>query len=478
MIAASQFRLAAWLLAAVFLMSAPASAATLTVTLTASEPVIVTGAPRIAIDVGGVTRYAIYAGSAGVPLTSLPFSYAVQAGDFDADGIDVTPQIDLNGATLTDRGGNPPAPFTFTKPDTTALKVQTYTTSFTSTSDLSAASFTIAKAPTGASFTYTVSSSSGSATVTGSGTIGSLSHLVSGVDLSDLPGGTLTLSVTISNVSGAGTAKTASVTPSFTGILDSLPSAAAAYSVRRLRAAYAGPLLRVRRSTDNVQQNIGFTIGGNLDRAALASFCGTASCYVTTWFEQSGNGGNLGRSNTGNQPRLVNAGSLELLGTRPALRFYGGQSLVAGIFPPNANELTFSLTAVERNRNNHFMWRLLAGTSVVVRAFMPWGDGRLVFDVGGSSGSFHLEKIWTVPIGTPAVVSFQNSASAGTRSVFVNGSLFLSGIGFAAPAGDFLVGFDYDGHIPEFIFFTSSIASSSRLTLEQSQGSYFGVTVQ
>ena len=461
-----------WLVFCLCLLATPASAATLTVTLTASEPVIVTGSPRIAIDVGGVTRYATYTGSTGAPLTSLPFAYAVQAGDLDADGIDVTPQVDLNGATLTDQAGNPPAPSTFTKPDTSALKVQTYTTSFTSTSDLSAASFTIAKAPIGASFSYTVSSSGGSATVTGTGTIGSLSHLVSGVDLSDLAGGTLTLSVTISNVSGTGIAKTDSVTPSFTGILDSLPSAAAAYSVRRLRAAYTGPLLRVRRSTDNVQQDIGFTIGGNLDKAALASFCGTASCFVRFWYDQSGNGWNGFNGNGGVQPRIVNAGALELFGSRPALRFYGGQRLDAQGFPSNADEFTISIVAVERVRKNGSVWRLSSSPSTVAQ--MPWGDGILHFDVNGD----RLTASWPVAADTGAVVTFQNSASAGTRSVFLNGGQLLSGTGFAAPASQMQIASSYDGAIPELLLFTSSISTTSRQSLERSQGSYFGVTVQ
>lgn len=466
----------AWLPLLLGLLMTPATAATLTFTITASEPVTITGTPRIAIDVGGVTRYATYSGSAGVPTMSLLFSYAVQAGDLDADGIDVTPQLDLNGATLTDLAGNPPSALTFTKPDTSALKVQTYTTSFTSTSDLSSVSFTIAKAPTGATFSYSIASSGGSGTVTGTGTIGGASHTVSGVDVSDLPGGTLTLSVTVSNAGGAGTAKTDMVTPNFTGILDSLPTSAAAFSVRRLRAAYTGPLLRLRRSTDNVQQDIGFTIGGNLDKAAVTSFCGSASCFVFSWYDQSVSGRTLTRTTAGVQPRLVNSGTLELLGTRPALRFYGAQSL-STTPPPDANEFTVTLTAVERSRNNNFLFRLLGGTTTFVRAHMPWGDGELIFDVGGSASPYRILTAWTVPVGTPAIASFQNSASAGTRGVYVNGSLYLSGTGFAAPTGDFLVGFNYDGHIPEFILFTSSISSSSRLALERSQGSYFGVSV-
>ncbi len=45
---------------------------------------------------------------------------------------------------------------------------------------------------------------------------------------------------------------------SFVGLLDDYPSAAAAYSVRKLRSAYTGSAIRVRRASDNAEQNIGF----------------------------------------------------------------------------------------------------------------------------------------------------------------------------------------------------------------------------
>jgi hypothetical protein len=148
-------------------------------------------------------------------------------------------------------------------------------------------------------------SSGGSASLTGTGTIGSSSHTVTGVDVSALPGGTLTLSVTISNASGTGAAKTASFTPSFTGILDSLPTAAAAYSVRRLRAAYTGPLLRLRRSTDNVQQDIGFTIAGDLDQAKLfAQLLGPFGTRRTEDFPAGYEGLQSGWAKASNVPTL------------------------------------------------------------------------------------------------------------------------------------------------------------------------------
>jgi len=50
----------------------------------------------------------------------------------------------------------------------------------------------------------------------------------------------------------------------FVGLLDTYPDAAAAYSLRKLRADYSGSAVRVRRSSDNTEQDIGFTTQGEL----------------------------------------------------------------------------------------------------------------------------------------------------------------------------------------------------------------------
>ena len=76
----------------------------LTFTVNASEAVQ-TGAlaPRLALDVGGVTRYANYVSGSGT--SALVFQYIVQTGDNDSDGIAVS-SLDLRGQTLTDLAGN------------------------------------------------------------------------------------------------------------------------------------------------------------------------------------------------------------------------------------------------------------------------------------------------------------------------------------------------------------------------------------
>lgn len=96
------------------------AAVTIPFTVTLSEAVVVTGTPRVAVDVGGVTRYATY--TAGSGTTSLIFTLSPQAGDVDLDGIAVSSPIDLNGGTIKDTAGNDAA-LTFTPPNTSGIKI-------------------------------------------------------------------------------------------------------------------------------------------------------------------------------------------------------------------------------------------------------------------------------------------------------------------------------------------------------------------
>jgi hypothetical protein len=59
------------------------------------------------------------------------------------------------------------------------------------------------------------------------------------------------------------------------GDLLTTASLSTAYGLRRLRSAYAGPAVRVRRSSDGTEQDIGLTASGELDTSALMAFVGT-----------------------------------------------------------------------------------------------------------------------------------------------------------------------------------------------------------
>jgi len=93
-------------------------------------------------------------------------------------------------------------------------------------------------------------------------------------------------------------------------LLDTYSSAAAAYSMRKLRTAHTGSAIRIRRSSDNAETDIGFTSVGILDTTALIAFIGAGDGFVTTWYDQSGNGLNVTQASTTAQPKVVSYTSL------------------------------------------------------------------------------------------------------------------------------------------------------------------------
>jgi hypothetical protein len=109
---------------------------------------------------------------------------------------------------------------------------------------------------------------------------------------------------------------------SFVGLLDTYPNAAAAYSVRKLRAAYTGSAIRVRNAS-NAEQDIGFTATGNLDTTALLSHCGSGNGFVTTWYDQSGNSRDAVNTTAANQPQIVSSGSVLTTNGKPSAKFDG-----------------------------------------------------------------------------------------------------------------------------------------------------------
>jgi hypothetical protein len=99
--------------------------------------------------------------------------------------------------------------------------------------------------------------------------------------------------------------------PSNIPILDRFPGAAAAYSLRKLRSGYAGAAIRVRRSSDNAEQDILFGNNGTINENQLISFIGGNSGFVSVWYDQSLNGLNASRTVQLEQPRIVLSGVVD-----------------------------------------------------------------------------------------------------------------------------------------------------------------------
>jgi len=94
-------------------------------------------------------------------------------------------------------------------------------------------------------------------------------------------------------------------------------------SLRVAVSGYTGPLVRVRRASDNVETDISATSGGGLDLAALITASGGGDAFVVTWYDQTGNGRHFTQSTAAAQPKIVESGAVLTVNGKPAVRFDG-----------------------------------------------------------------------------------------------------------------------------------------------------------
>ncbi len=133
------------------------------------------------------------------------------------------------------------------------------------------------------------------------------------------------------------------------GILDAhLPAVVGAFGLRRLVSAWSGPLITVRRASDNATMALYPAADGWIDGAALLAWAGASSVHVTRWHNQSGTAQHLEQATASAQPQIVISGTLVTLGGRPALQSGSGMYLAAAITEralPISLVALFSLTA-------------------------------------------------------------------------------------------------------------------------------------
>jgi hypothetical protein len=114
-------------------------------------------------------------------------------------------------------------------------------------------------------------------------------------------------------------------------LLDDYSGAAAAYSVRLLRAGYTGDAIRIREDSGNTETDIGFDGNGDLDTAAIASHCGANNGYVVTWYDQSTVGNDLTQSTTADQLQIYDgsAGAVLTNNGKPCLKPQDGSDTMS-----------------------------------------------------------------------------------------------------------------------------------------------------
>lgn len=264
-------------------------------------------------------------------------------------------------------------------------------------------------------------------------------------------------------------------------LLDTYTGSSAAYSLRKLRTAYSGSAIRVRRSSDNTEQDIGFTGTCNtLDTSSLKSFVGANNGFVVTWYDQSGNARNLTQSTSANQPRIVNSGTVERDGTLPAVYFTGSpMSLSVTNFLSGTSAATLYFVAKNDadppTCNN--CGAIVDNTGNPFDTHFPFSDGN-IYDgwatdtrktVGNPSNSLTNKFLYCAI-----------SASADWRSYINNTSFFTTTSNTVSVTNDFYVGrskatYNWVGKLSEIIVYNSASSNGDRNGISGNINSYYTI---
>lgn len=164
-------------------------------------------------------------------------------------------------------------------------------------------------------------------------------------------------------------------------LLDAYSGAAAAYSLRKLRIAYTGYSVRVRRSSDNTSQDIGFDANGNLDTTSLLSFVGAGNGFVSIWYDQSGNATDLSQPASANQPQIVSSGSLITRSGKPyftcsTTQYFTLASMFSVTTTPYSMWMTYEKSATGNNS--------VIGSSTINYMWLDQGTTQTFSTISGS----------------------------------------------------------------------------------------------
>lgn len=270
------------------------------------------------------------------------------------------------------------------------------------------------------------------------------------------------------------------------------PTAEGAYSLRKLRCAYAGSAIRVRRSSDNTTIDIGFTSNGDLDTIALKSFVGSGnSGFVTIWYDQSTNGRDAAQGTNALQPRIVNAGIIEKnASNRPSI-FFNGTYLKNAFFlttQPVSTSCVWRARGLASPGGELFGWGNNSGGG---RRYGGWFDrssatqGRYgVENLGaGTVGSILLNtNVWYISSqilpgsSLPALTQWINGTSQAMTNIGTPAAMNIT-------AGEFAIGTiptanvqGHNGDIQELIYFSTALSATDRQYIEYGQSVYYGIS--
>lgn len=277
-----------------------------------------------------------------------------------------------------------------------------------------------------------------------------------------------------------------------TGVLATYIGAKVAHSVRQLLSS-ANSSMRIRRDSDNTEQDIGF-VNGNLDTGSIASFCGSNTGFVSIWYDQTGNGYHLSQSTADNQPYIYTSSAVYTVNNQPAVKFKNNYNGNTPDYLSTNNNLTWigdsgMYFAIVARKDIHYpsnsgarhLWNAHGGSGN-----QSWGMGWNY----ASPAAFTITNVGSVDIISPSnnlnqvLISANYVSSSGTLEGFKNNSLINTITSSNVPSNPSVgstLGARYGGgeswfdHSSQELIWFDSDKSGSRSDIETNINSYFNI---
>ena len=260
-----------------------------------------------------------------------------------------------------------------------------------------------------------------------------------------------------------------------TGLLDDYPSAAAAYSLRALNSAYTGPLVRVRRSNNN-EKDIFARYDGSLNTTDLLNFVGSGDGFVTTLYDQSGNGINANQSSASKQPIIASSGVISTLNGKPTMQFISSfvmdLNLTGYPFTSGGSATEKSIFAVAENNAtaNQNLYNIADTRDIYAITYNRSANNTYAFlgaNYGTIGGNITGQNIISSLAISPSSETFNNTVD-GVSSNLVRAN--FNDISIGSRGGSYPM----DGNIQEMIMYESD-QSSNRGNIETNINDYYNV---
>ena len=274
--------------------------------------------------------------------------------------------------------------------------------------------------------------------------------------------------------------------------LDLVSGATGAWSTRLLTTAYTGACLRVRRSSDDAEQDIGF-IGQTIDYAALLDFVGSGDGFVRTWYSQDGGTTRDLVQTTGtNQPQIVSSGALyTTIGGYPGLHFTTSRYLNSDVIPEsvylgiNAGTIfaLWDADTATSTADGNTIWCNRGGWN---GTFIQTISGTPNIRVFGYDGTEDFITTSGYATDTPYVTAWRHAS--GTLYSYVDATTEVGSVSHGTEltlTASFCVGQDsqtsngssgFDGIITEVITYSAALSSGDLGTVGDAMASPFGKT--